>query len=302
MRLTTKIWLIVATILVVVGTGVFVGSMTAYNWDFEKLSTNKYVTNSYEIKENFNNISISVDTTDVEFLPTEENFCSVTVFEDENEKHTASVENDTLIIKIKDTKKWHDHIGINFSTPKMTVFLPKNDYRSLFIENDTGDVNIPKDFSFENLKIEGETSDVKSLASVSKDMEIKVSTGDVNIDSTSIGELRLTTSTGDVKLNSINVYEDVDIKTDTGSVTLKNVIATGKLNLTTSTGDVTYLYSDGNEIFVTTSTGDVSGTLLTEKVFITETSTGDVSVPKTLTGGLFKIKTSTGDITINVVK
>ena len=46
-----KLWLIIAVSLVVIGGIVFVGVMSVLQWDFMKLSTVKYETNSYEINE-----------------------------------------------------------------------------------------------------------------------------------------------------------------------------------------------------------------------------------------------------------
>ena len=58
----TKIWLIIAASLVLVGCIIFGGVMTMLKWDFTKLSTGKYETHNYEIDEKFNNISIVTDT------------------------------------------------------------------------------------------------------------------------------------------------------------------------------------------------------------------------------------------------
>ena len=69
MRTRTKIWLIIATSLVLIGCIIFSGVMTMLKWDFTKLSTSKYDTNNYEITENFNNISIITSTADILFLP-----------------------------------------------------------------------------------------------------------------------------------------------------------------------------------------------------------------------------------------
>ena len=56
MNRTAKIWLIVAASLVLVGCIIFVGVMAVLKWDFGKLSTNKYETNTYEINEAFKQI------------------------------------------------------------------------------------------------------------------------------------------------------------------------------------------------------------------------------------------------------
>jgi len=302
MSKTTKIWLIIATALVALGAMIFVGVMAQYDWDFTKLSTVTYVTNTYEVSDEFDKISINVDTTEIEFAPTENETCSIVSFEAEQVKHSATVQNGTLIISTVDTRKWYDHICISLGSPKMTVYLPQNEYASLIIETDTGDINIPKDFAFDKIEIDGDTSDVSCFAPVANVLDIELSTGDIIIDSITADQIKLTATTGEIAVNSVTAKNNIDIETDTGTITLKNVVATGTISIKSDTGDVRFEGSDAIEISVKTDTGDVTGTLLSEKVFITETSTGRINVPKTTSGGKCEITTSTGDINISIKK
>ena len=65
MRKTAKIWLVIAASLVFVGLIMFAAVMSEYKWDFSKLSTGKYETNTYEISEEFSNLSMNTDTADI---------------------------------------------------------------------------------------------------------------------------------------------------------------------------------------------------------------------------------------------
>lgn len=319
MSKTTKIWLITATALVTLGAILFAGVMEQYDWDFTKLSTVAYVTNTYEVSDEFDKISINVDTTEIEFIPTENEICSIVSFEAEEVKHSVAVKNGTLIISTVDTRKWYDHICISLGSPKMTVYLPQNEYASLIIETDTGDINIPKDFAFDKIEIDGDTSDVSCFAPVANVLNVELSTGDIIIDGITADQVKLTTTTGEIAVNSVTAKNNIDIETDTGKVklsnatcsnfvaesdtgtiTLKNVMATDTISIESSTGDVRFEGSDANEISVRTDTGDVTGTLLSKKVFITETSTGRINVPKTTLGGKCEITTETGDINISI--
>ena len=71
MRRTTKIW------LVLLGCILFVGVMTALKWDFSKLSTVKYETNTHEISEPFGDISLTTDTADIMFALSGDGKCRV---------------------------------------------------------------------------------------------------------------------------------------------------------------------------------------------------------------------------------
>lgn len=319
MSKAVKTWIIIASTLVAFGLLIFAGVMFAYDWDFFKLSTVTYETNTYEVSGAFDKISIDVETTEIEFVPTEDEICSIVCFEAEKVKHSATVQNGTLVINTVDARKWYDHICISLGSPKMTVYLPHSEYVSLFLETDTGDINIPKDFTFDNIEIDGDTSDIDCFASVSDILDIELSTGDINIDSITVNQLMLATTTGEIRANSVAVKNDIAIETDTGAVKLTNisctefnaesdtgtiimdnVIASGTISVETDTGDVRFESSDAADISVKTDTGDVTGTLLSAKIFITETSTGRINVPKTTSGGRCEIKTSTGNIEITI--
>ena len=318
MRTRTKVWLIIAASFVLVGGIIFGGVMSMLEWDFTKLSTVKYETNNYEITENFNNISIITETSDVVFVPAENQKASVVCHEQKNMKHSVIVQNGKIVIEVVDTRKWYEYIGINFSTPKITVYIPQGEYGKLSIKSSTGDVKIPKEFKFENIDISESTGNVTNYASASENIIIKTSTGNIRVENVSANTLDLSVSTGGVTVSNVSCEGDVkiDVSTgktnltniecknivssgNTGAISLKNVIATEKFSIERSTGDVRFEGSDATEISVKTDTGDVTGTLLSEKVFITETSTGRINVPKTTSGGKCEITTATGDINIS---
>ena len=51
MRKQSTVWLITAVCLMLIGLIAFGGAMRALGWDFSKISTTEYETNSYEIHE-----------------------------------------------------------------------------------------------------------------------------------------------------------------------------------------------------------------------------------------------------------
>ena len=59
MKRTTKIWLIAAALLIVVGGAIFCGTMLKTGWDFSAFGSPYYETNTASIDADFSNISIS---------------------------------------------------------------------------------------------------------------------------------------------------------------------------------------------------------------------------------------------------
>ncbi len=321
MSKATKIWLITAASLILIGCILFGGAMTMHRWDLTKLSTSKYEMNNFEINENYKNISIVTDTADILLVASENSKSYVECYEQKNVKHSIEIENDTLVIEVVDTRKWYEHIGINFGSPKITVYIPQGEYGNLSVKSDTGRVEIPKDLSFESIDISENTGDVTNYASASEDIKIKTTTGDIYVENISAGSLDLSVSTGKATVSGVKCDGDVKISVstgdakltdvsceslfsngNTGGISLNNVIATGKLSIERSTGNVKFEKCDASEIFIKTDTGDVDGTLLSDKIFITITDTGRVSVPASTTGGRCEITTDTGDVKINIQK
>lgn len=315
----TIIVLSVAAVLVLVGGIVFSSAMAALHWDFSKLSTDKFVTNEYEITEDFRALSIAVDTADVEILPSENGGTRVVCYESKKAFHSALVQGETLTLRVNDTRKWYEHIGIHVETAKITVYLPQNEYGDLRVQTDTSDVKISEEFTFKSVKIKGSTGDIDFKANTLETVAIKTSTGDITVENISAKGLELTTSTGDITVNRVNCAEDFGIHVSTGDsvvkntlcqnfsssgstgdIRLENTVAAEKMVLVRSTGSVHFQKSDANEISVKTDTGNVKGTLRSDKVFFAESDTGNVTVPKTLTGGRCEITTDTGDVKIQI--
>lgn len=280
MKNSTKIWLIAATVLLTVGLAMLAAVILKYNWNFDKLSTKKYETNSYNINDEFNNISINTNDADITFALAKDGKCKVECYEETKAKHSVEVREDTLFVNVCNEKSWYDYIGIYFKSAKITVYLPKNEYSSFDIKGMTSDVCI------ENIGMES--------------LNISVSTGDVTVsDIICGGDVTVGVSTGDICMTNI-ASKNVLSRGSTGDILLKNVIASGKISVKRSTGDIKFSDSDASEIFAQTNTGDVTGSLLSEKVFITQSDTGTIKVPKSTKGGKCEINTDTGDIKIEI--
>ena len=317
MSRSKKIWLFAATALILLGIVLFTIAMTLNHWDFSKLSTVTYETNTTTISNKFCNIYIETETTDIIFALSNDDVCKVVCYEEENNIHSVTIQNDTLTIQ--SNKKWYDYIGIGWEISKITVYLPATEYNSLFISENTGDIEISNDFQFQNITISTSTGDIKNFASVLENLKIKTSTGDVYIKNISAKTMSISVSTGNVDIISATCEEDLEINVSTGKakisdISCKNMISTGttgdiallnliaeeRISIHRNTGDVKFDGCDANEIFIKTSTGDVFGSLLSEKLFVTESNTGKITVPKNTIGGRCEITTDTGDIKITI--
>ena len=222
MTKTVKIWLIAAALLLIVGILFFVGVMSAVNWDFTKLSTVKYETNEYKIKDKYTSITVVTNTSDVLILPSDGNETRVVCYEEEKLKHSVSVVEDTLSIELNNKRKWYDHIGINLGSPKITVYIPAGEYGALMLKGDTGDAEIAKDFKFSSINAEVSTGDVICYASSSHSVRIKASTGHIMLNGVTAGSLELAVSTGKIEISRAECTGDVKISTSTGKTNIES--------------------------------------------------------------------------------
>lgn len=295
----TKIWLIVAASLVLAGGLIFGGAMTMLNWDFSKLSTSKLTETTHTITEEFSGISITTKTADITFLPTEEENATVVCRKFEKETYAVTVRDGSLVIALEQPRKWYDYIGIHFGTTSITVYLPETHYASLVVSSNTGDITLPKAFSFERVDIGLNTGDVKVFAATSDSLKLKTTTGKIQVENVTAGAVELSVNTGHTYLTNIKC-QTLTSRGDTGDLAMQNVIVAEKLTIRRDTGDVELDGCDAGEIFIETDTGDVTGTLLSGKIFFAQTDTGKVDVPKSVTGGKCEIETDTGDIKITI--
>ena len=283
MNKSMKIWFFIAGLLVVSGCIIFGGVMTVFKWDFTKLQTVKYETNNYDIDEVYKNISIVTNTANIEFVYSQNGKTSVVCYEHKNTKHSVLIKDDTLVIEVDDTRKWYEHVGVSFGTPRITVYIPQGEYGSLSIKTSTGHIEIPTE-----------------LNATVEELNLTVSTGGIKISNVVCeGNVNINVSTGKTKLTDIKC-KNLTSSGSTGEISLYHVIAQEKMSIQRSTGNVKMDRTDAGEMFIKTHTGNIVGTLLTDKIFIAHANTGKVNVPKTVNGGKCELITHTGNIKINI--
>lgn len=243
-------------------------------------STKEYVTRTYELNEDFDNISLHIRTADANFVLSDDGKCKVVCKEPENYSHKVYVENGCLNIEADDSRKWHQKL-FDFGTSDVTVYLPEASFKSLIIENTTGDVDISSGFSFESVNIAATTGDIDiSGIDCSGDLDAEVTTGDIEISRVSCGNFRCESTTGDIEMSG--------------------VVAEGRFSIKATTGDVKLYGCDADEVYIKSTTGDVTAEFLTEKIVYADTTTGDVDVPRGNEGGPCEIETTTGDVKVTI--
>lgn len=313
-----KKWKITAFILLGAGVLICLIAFAAAGFDFKRLSTVRYITNTYDTEGRFQNIRIDADIENISFVPSDNGECRVVCYEEEKNPHKVQIIDDTLSIERAD-KKWKQNFGIIMDSPEITVFLPKNHYGELSVDGDNGNFSIPGDFSFDSIHLAFHTGNVSCKASSSGSITISTDTGHIVASDLSASSMILESDTGRINISGVELTEDIRITENTGNVIMENVscrnftsdgdtghltmtsvVASGQFNIERDTGDIEFNGCDADAIYVKTDTGSVMGTLLTDKEFVTDTDTGSVDVPKSVIGGRCEISTDTGNIRVKI--
>jgi DUF4097 and DUF4098 domain-containing protein YvlB len=251
-----KNWVLAALALVVLGGITAVITLAANGWSFKKFSEENYTTKTYEVNEDFVNISIDAITTDVVFLPSTDGKCKVVAYQEENTEYAVSVADGTLNVQLVAEKKWYQE-AFNFEEEKLTVYLPKTAYGTLTIDITTGDIEA-KDILCERLTIDSTTGDVELKNVTCKTLFTDGTTGDVELENVVATEsMYIERTTGDVEFVRCDGAE-ITVKVTTGDVS--GTLLTEKIFLAdTSTGDKEIPQSTtGGKCTITTTTGDIS--------------------------------------------
>lgn len=317
----TKKAILAAVALIAAGLVIAFGGMTTMNFDFNKMNTLHFVTNTHSVDETFTNISIETAECDIRLLPSENDSCIVVCDESKEIFHSVSVKNNTLIIDRTDARKWYKRIvGIYWGDMTITVYLPQTAYESLSVLNVSGNTVIPEDFSFTDAKIRSTSGDIDFLAPVEKDLSLKTVSGNLHAEGTNpksldaqstsgdmdyadsivSGDITIDTVSGKIRCSNVSVSGDINMETTSGNVTLSDVTAAKAMQIETVSGDIKLESCDADSLWLKSTSGNVSGTLLTEKKFLTNTTSGRVNVPGSSSGGKCEIKTTSGNIQFEI--
>lgn len=310
---------LISVVFIIIGLLMFLILMSSLNWDFTRITNVNYETVTFDISDDFSDISINATTADINFYKSNDGTSSITIYKKKSITYSTSVEEGKLTLTEKTTPRTVDHL---FS-PKQTidVYLPAEEYGALSVKITTGDTTVPYGFTFTSATLDNTTGDSSFSANVSGALSIKSTTGDISVSGTSAGSISANVTTGDIKISSSIVgkaiaiggstggvsltnarAENIYVDITSGDITLTNSVASDTLDLIATTGDVTLNRCDGNTVKVKTTTGDICGTLLSKHVFTATATTGSIRVPSYETGGKCNLKTTSGDIDVSVTE
>ena len=306
MKPAKKKALIIAAVCVAAGMLLSFSALAALDFNFFELGTMEPASNTYVFSDAFPfaNITVRGAECDVRLLPSGDGDCTVVCNETDRITHTVTVENDTLMIKRTDDRKWFEHIGImwNYWGPiEVLVYLPERIYENLYIETVSGAVEVPDHFSFARAEVEGVSGDIHFMAAVRGDLSIQDVSGGIRVDSIDVAGAFTCENVSGKQTVSHVTCQSATFNSTSGGVSLSDVVASESIRMESVSGRLDLTRCDAGTLWLKTVSGSVTGTLCTEKVFAAGTTSGNIRVPDTAAGGRCEVETVSGDINLGIV-
>lgn len=322
MKRSLKIALLAAGISILVGLFLIFTGLLMVSFDFSRLSTADFETNTYEIAEDFQSIHIQTNEHNITLQPSADGSCRLICTDSDRVTHSMAVENGTLTVRRTDNRRWYQHIGIYLGEDdelSVTLFLPKDRYDALYAKSVSGDITLPDGFSFAELELTSTSGEIMvqsssasklSVSTVSGDIELSGTTaqtltvcstsGETDLSRLTAESLRVQTTSGDQELQELQIAGPAELETTSGEVALKDTLA-NSVQIQTVSGDIALKNADASAFTVKTGSGWVEGTLRSGKLFTVHTTSGSIRVPDPdPAGGTFDVTTVSGDVTLKI--
>ena len=300
MKKGTKIAMIIAVFMIVMGTALCVIAFGANGFRFTNFGAYNYQLETYSPEGDITSVEISDTEYDIEVLPSEDGKCTVTCYDSEKIFHSVKVENGALSIKRTDVRVWYERIGIfMFCDIDMTVrvYLPEDEYESIKAKSLSGNISVEGELGFGSADLQSTSGNI-SFTSSADELKLKSTSGEVNADGFAAKKLSVQTTSGKIGLSDISV-ESIEVASTSGEIYCSAVTASGKSSYESVSGNVKLDGCDGGEMILKTVSGNIWGTLLSEKDFTVSTVSGNINIPDSVDdAGSCSIKTISGNVKI----
>lgn len=325
MKKSVKITCIVAASCIVLGLLILLGVSVKFGFDYRNLNTTTAEVKTYAVEQAFENIDIHSLSNNVEFSVADGEQCKVVCTETARTACAVSVENGTLTVTQKDTRRWYEHFGMYWAFDdthemRIEVFLPAQEYRALTVSTQSGDIFVGEAFAFETADL-STTSGNMDFGSAVNNLSLHSTSGNITCQKVSMAtSVKAETTSGNVELSKISTV-DLSVSTTSGNLNLFEIYATGDVvlestsgasrlekttaksfTITTTSGDIRFKDADADMLRIQSNSGCVKGNLLSEKNFEVSTTSGDVDIPHPPrydeNAGICTVITTSGDVTL----
>lgn len=265
----------------------FSGSKVFWSfWKYDKVELYNETFNAEDVEK----LDINLIAFDVIIRNSEDDKIRVIINGKEDRKDKISLNNDSNILKISESKWKSFCFGFCFWDDEVIIYLPEEYNNEIKIKNVSGDITFLDGYS-SNMDIQTTSGDIKIIKAF--DLNVKSTSGEVSIEKAedvdvstisgdiSIGEAlttKLKSTSGDLEINSTG---SVELKTVSGDVDINNLVVEGTSSIETTSGEVKIDNINDSYVETKTTSGDVSisnNNRKSENVLKIKTTSGDIVV------------------------
>ena len=249
---------------------------------------------SVRITDAFRHISVEDKSCDIEFLVSDGG-CSVECIDCGSVRHDIFVENDTLVIRAHDERRWFELIRTNRREMRVAVYIPATGYESLTVSTASGNISVPTGFEFRSCGLRSSSGDINWDSYVEEVFKLNTMSGDIRARVSGPCSFTAESLSGDIRILGVNGAAEVSVSSKSGDVSAENVDCT-EFGIYSLSGDVGLANISCKTAGLRSVSGDVSANkLIAEELLSAESVSGDVRL-SFCDGGTLKLKTVSGDI------
>ena len=217
-----------------------------------------------EYNNNFDEINITSDASDIEVKETSGEKIRVVIYGDKDKTEVEEKNNELRIISKHKKGSW---FAFRNKIAKIEVYIPKDYDKNIIINNKYGDIDV-EEFSKANIEINEDCGDVDVIGGnkvdiknkygdikleKAKEANIKQSAGAVKVES--VDDIVVKNNYGDIKIT--NVYNSINAEEDCGDVKIDNLTINKDSSIKNNLGSIKI--GSTNEIYIEAKTdlGDV---------------------------------------------
>ena len=251
---------------------------------------------SYNISEKLN---ISAEFFDVNIKLAQEDKIKIELMSDseifKNLKVIEKQDNNALSFSLE---LKHKLFNLGFKQESyLDVYLPKDKIKNLTIKTTSGDFHMEDSYSLDQITLGGTSGDysVNNLK-VADELNANFSSGDIDFKNVSANSLKITVTSGSVKLSNFNIKNSINLNTTSGDSILNNV-KTEYFKIKSSSGDIRLTDSNARYDIKTTSGSIDFKEVIAKDNSNFKSSSGDLSLDLAdINSYIFNIDTNSGDI------
>ena len=239
MRVAVKM-IIASVFFLVLGGILCVFSYAKMGNSLQAMSFIQMESKNIKISEAFEDIHVKMDTGQITIQRSEDTSCSILCYQDTKAPFAIKTENGMLSIAETSNEgmTWYEKASLFIDMPKVVISLPKDSYRNLTLQSETGQLTVKGELSFESAVMTSDTGDLTLSKVICRGpLQVKLDTGNIWFEDCDADSIMAETDTGNINA-SFRTGKTIEAKTDTGNVKIPKESTGGNCRMTTDTGNI----------------------------------------------------------------